>query len=267
MSSSRRHASNGFTLLEVLIVLAIVALLMGGVTVGLRALLSTQLRSGASRTAAAMRAAFQRAMLTGKTLRLAIDLDKGKLWLEVSDRSVALRGGAEQQVTTDEHEAESGEPAPAPKAPGLMPFGMGGGSEEGGDEELPSGIDVKQLLAQHERDLEPVRRAKALFKPFKAAGVGRVTLRGGVSIEAVVTPRLEDPVTKGMAYVYFFPRGHAESAIIVLRDRGEGHYSVLMRPLTGRAEIFPCRLRMPKDFGQAQPGELPDRRAVCERDS
>jgi hypothetical protein len=54
---------------------------------------------------------------------------------------------------------------------------------------------------------------------------------------------------KGVAYVYFFPQGTAEPAIIHFVDDDEAFYSVVLRPLTGDAKVYPCMYRIPPDFG------------------
>jgi general secretion pathway protein H len=63
-----------------------------------------------------------------------------------------------------------------------------------------------------------------------------------------MTARLSEPVEKGTAYIYFFPQGHAEPAIVHFVDRSEDYYSIVLHPLTGQARIYPCEYKIPKDF-------------------
>ena len=77
---ARRAA--GFTLIELMFVVAIIGGLLVASTFGLRMVLRTDLRSAASKSGSAMRFAFDQAMMTGSYLRLAIDLERGELWLE-----------------------------------------------------------------------------------------------------------------------------------------------------------------------------------------
>src|SRR5689334_3547674 len=90
----------GFTLIEVMVVLGIIALLMGGVVVGMRSLAKTDLRQTASQMAGSIRYLFDRARSSGKYYRLVIDLDAGRYWAEQSDNRFYLvrekRGGAQQ---------------------------------------------------------------------------------------------------------------------------------------------------------------------------
>ena len=58
-------------------------------------------------------------------------------------------------------------------------------------------------------------------------------------IRSVYTPRLTDPLTSGRAYVYFFPLGQTEPAIITMSDDGgPPTYSLVVHPITGRVRIY-----------------------------
>ena len=52
----------------------------------------------------------------------------------------------------------------------------------------------------------------------------------------LLTPRQQEPYSKGRAYLYFFPDGDTENAIIRLND-GDSWYSLVVHPLTGRVEV------------------------------
>lgn len=233
----------GFTLVEVMIVIAIVGLMLAVGTYTVRNLTRANLREAAGSTSAAMRYAFDRSLMTGMYLRLAIDMEKGRLWLEASKDRVSLRSGREQHAT-DKDEGEEEEPE-APKGPKL-PFGLGAGGEEG--DEAP--FDVQALIKGYERQMKPIKPRKARFNKLRAIGAKTIKLKGKIFVGAVMTPRHEEPVEKGMAYVYFFPQGHAEPAIIHLMNSANEYYSVVMHPLTGQARIYNCRYRLPEEFGQ-----------------
>src|SRR5215470_4116404 len=85
-----RARRRGFTLIEIMVVLAIVALFMTGVIVSARSLVKTDLRSASSQMASGIRYLFDRARSTGKYYRLVIDLDAGRYWAEVSDDSFLM---------------------------------------------------------------------------------------------------------------------------------------------------------------------------------
>src|SRR4051812_30377968 len=80
-----RGRQSGFTLIEIIVVLAIVGLIMGMGVRGLRSLSRSDLRASATHLSGAMRFLFDRASTTGKTHRLVLDLEGGRYWAEVTD--------------------------------------------------------------------------------------------------------------------------------------------------------------------------------------
>ena len=262
-SASRvRDVASGFTLIELMLVLAIATLLVGGSVYGIRSISKTKLRTSTARLGGAMRYAFNQSLINGRYLRLAIDLDEGKFWLEQSDRRISLRSGRKQHATYEHEEGEQereGEDDAPPAGGVLGALGIGGsgaaGNQEDAEEEdgNPLGVDVKALTEAHERDQKPPKRARALFTRVKLGSAKRgVTLEGDLRIAYVMTSRLKEPADAGIAFVYFFPQGHAEPAVVILSN-GDGpdadYYSVVLHPLTGETRVYSCRYRIPKDFG------------------
>jgi general secretion pathway protein H len=224
----RRTHSGGFTLIELLLVLAIVALLAGLSIRGLRSLARSDLRASVSHLSGAMRYLFDRASTTGKYHRLVIDLDQGKYWAEISDDQFYLPRApetessqkklAELEAKLDEKEASQKELA-----------------EAAGD------IDMSKVLPM---DFRPKR---ARFAAFKETTLKPVKMKN-TTIMDVFTPRVADPVTKGRAYIYFFPLGQTEPAIVHLSDpSGETIYSLVVHPVTGRVRIVNSYVQPPLD--------------------
>jgi prepilin-type N-terminal cleavage/methylation domain-containing protein len=73
----------GFTLIEIMVVFAIVALLSVGATQGFRSLRKADLREATTQLSGAMRYLFDRASTTGKIHRLVIDMETSSYWAEV----------------------------------------------------------------------------------------------------------------------------------------------------------------------------------------
>src|SRR5512134_3587357 len=86
------RSGRGFTLIEVMVGVAILMLAIGGVTLSMRAFAKSELRSSAFRVAGAMRYLFGRARSSGKTYRLVFDLDEGKIWAERAEGLVLFKG-------------------------------------------------------------------------------------------------------------------------------------------------------------------------------
>ncbi len=272
--------------MELMVVVAIIGLLILGTTLAFNNILKSNLRSAASRTASSMRYAFDRAMMTGRYIRLAMDLEKGEIWLEGSEDRVALKiGKAHAEDEEDEEKegsSEKSKPAKKKKAksnPMLSFFGLGGGDEEDSAEDADAqesmiAEDMQALVKDWEEDQAPVGSAKPQFtvlKDWRMKKKKKITFNAKVSIVDVTTPRTVEPVEEGRAYVYFFPQGHSEPAIVHFVDRKKGeepddddqYYSVVLHPLTGEAKVYPCFYEIPSDFGASDDKKERPKHGVC----
>jgi len=66
----------------------------------------------------------------------------------------------------------------------------------------------------------------------------------GIRISAVETQSSQEPKTSGLAYVYYWPTGLSDAAIIRLVDRTNKNLSIVIQPLTGRAEFFEQEIKI-----------------------
>jgi general secretion pathway protein H len=224
----RRAPQGGFTLLEIMIVLVIVGLISGMSIRGLRSLAKSDLRGSTSRMSGAIRYLFDRASTTGKYHRLVIDVDEGRYWAEVSDdrfyipREPETEGSvkklAELEAKLDEKDRQRKEMA-----------------------EAAGGFDTSKILAQ---DFRPKR---VRFGAFKETTLKAVRMKN-TKVMDVFTPRLTEPVIHGRAYIYFFPLGQTEPAIVHLSDPTEQTvYSLVVHPITGRVRIYNEYIKPPLD--------------------
>jgi general secretion pathway protein H len=94
----------------------------------------------------------------------------------------------------------------------------------------------------------PPKPKRAKFQTFKDTTLPQVKL-GHAQLFDVFTPRQREPYRKGRAYLYFFPDGHTERAIVRLHD-GDDFYSLVVHPLTGRVEVMSGKVDIPRDFGE-----------------
>src|SRR5215467_13217858 len=102
----RRAGARGFTLIELMMTLVIVALITGGAVRGFRSLAKSDLRAGTAHLSGAIRYLFDRASTTGKYHRLVIDLNEGRYWAEVSDDKFYVPREAESAVDRRRREEE-----------------------------------------------------------------------------------------------------------------------------------------------------------------
>lgn len=213
-----------------MVVIAIVGLLMGATVYGFRAVAKSELRGNASKLAGAIRYCFDRAITTGSYYRIVLDLDGNKYWAERSDERMYLTRGKENAPGRGQAFDEAARQAEL-------------------DEEDKRADETFRSLGTSGTVLDPPPKPKrAKFQTFKDAALPQVKL-GRVRLYDVLTPRQREAYTKGRAYLYFFPDGHTENAIVRLND-GDDWYSLRVHPLSGRVEVRAEKIEMRSDFGE-----------------
>jgi general secretion pathway protein H len=212
--TTRRASQSGLTLIEIIVVMTIIALVSGVAIAGSMQLPSARLRRSATMIASAIKVAYTRATATSRDLRLVMDLDKEKIWLEESDIPMLVQSAG--RVAT-------------------------GGSEAITEAE-------KEALSEGEKIVKGPPIAKPRFSPIDAYGFGDVesgkggkSLQRGIKFRAVQTTHDDAPRTSGRAYLYFWPGGRTELASIEMRigdsDEMAHTLTVLVSPLTGKVAV------------------------------
>jgi general secretion pathway protein H len=228
MGVRRRIDQRGLTLVELLIVIALIAVLGGTVLMGPGLLEGSRLKSAASLIVSGVRLGLARASTTGRPTRLAFDLDNGKLTLEEADSSVLLR----------EHTKDASSGAAA-------------------------ATDLeKKAQAESERILQGPHAPRATFRAVPGfnsspdeSGPAR-SLGNGVQFISVQTEHDDEPRSSGRAYLYFFPGGSTERASVQLKRKGDdGGLTVSISGLTGRAKIERGRVELPPPRSDGEPSE------------
>lgn len=202
------------TLIEVLIVLALIALIMSAVMIGSGQMASSRLRHSSTMITGAVRVGFSRATGSSKTVRLVMDFGESAIWLEEGDQPHLVQskdttgtGGAaaatEAERTAQE---ESGRIVKGPTAP----------------KTAFREIDAMGMVAS-----EPGKGHKAL---------GR-----GIRFRQVQTAHDAEPRKEGRAYLYFWPGGQTERAAIQLKvgesDDEKNAMTLIVAPLTGKITV------------------------------
>jgi general secretion pathway protein H len=194
--SRKCRTARGFTLIELLIVLAVIALASAAAVPALAAITGANARKAAGELAGSMRALVDVSGLRNATCRLAIDVDKSAWWAEC--------------------------------APGRA--GIARDADRASDPELEERFP-------DEKDAE-VRRllARTKFGKLEDRLVKKRELPGSTRFGPVEVEGRRDAVAEGVAYVYFFPGGQAQRAVVPIVD-GSNRYTVVLEPFTGRARV------------------------------
>lgn len=179
----------GFTLIEVLIVVAIMATLVGLGATLFSGTFRVQIKKESSHLISVVRFAYNEAITKGVPYRLVFDVTEQAYWLEAGSE-----GDQAPPSTTNGEEEE--------KTP----------SEEALPPPPPYSIDDDVV--------KKVKLGKEVF------------------IRDVATSHDEKEVTEGLAYLYFFPTGLTEQAVIHLsNEEKSSNYSILVNPLTAKCRV------------------------------
>lgn len=223
---TRLRTTHGMTVVELIVVMAIVASIMGAAVWGLASMGSNDVRGEAMRLSSVIKYAYSNAGINNTRYRLVIDVSTGEYWTEITD----------EPVVTQRELAEEGDEA----------FLTDEARELGErrDEE-------DDLFDEDEADPFGMNR-KVTFERVQDGVVEPRTLREGVRFARVHTVHSDEPIEEGRAFVSFFPNGFQEQVMIVLADEGGATFTLITEPMTGRVRLYSDDMEVPEDFGQPE---------------
>jgi general secretion pathway protein H len=228
----RRRWQRGVTLVEVLIVLAIVTLISGVAMLGSGVADGARLRRSSVMIASAVRVAYGHANATGKVVRLVFNFDQRTVNIEESSSQLWLakneRTGGAQAATAEEHKA----------------------------------------LDEADAILHGPRAPRPSFRPVKAfgftgeKGVPGKTLETNIRFLQIETSHQDDVLKNDQAYLYFWPGGQTERASIQLSVGGSirdsDAVSIVISPLTGKADLKKGHVSMPRPRDDVEASDRSD---------
>jgi general secretion pathway protein H len=226
----RRATRRGLSLIEIMVVLAIMAIFVGVAVAGSMQLPSERLHRSTTMIISAIKVAYTRSTATSRDIRLVMDLDQKKIWLEESDapmlaqaKDKSATGGAdpmnqlEQAAIAEGTRIMKGPPIPKPRFHAIEAYGFG--------------------------DTE--------------SGKGGKPLQRDITFRSVQTTHDDAPRKSGRTYLYFWPGGRTERAAIQLRigeSEEDGRtMTLLVSPLTGKVTVKggAAELVVPTDDAQS----------------
>ncbi|MGA9521434.1 MAG: prepilin-type N-terminal cleavage/methylation domain-containing protein [Myxococcaceae bacterium] len=233
-----RSAERGLTLIEITIALAVVAVLFAAVISGVGALTGAKAKESASKLASTIRAIYDTAALSGRTCRLVFQLPdprdeeaSTKYWAECAEGALTSSRDRDEELReareAAEEEAENA-------ARGINK------NREQRDFNMADDPTLDDYLSQEQRRIE--NRAK--YSSFTTEELEPREIPAAVRL-SIWTRMQKDPVDSGIAYLYFFPQGYTERAMVFV-TQGPNEWTIKVSPLTGKAEIVPELLEVPK---------------------
>jgi general secretion pathway protein H len=218
MPAGGRKRARGFSLVEVLLVVALMAIMSAIVIGGSGMLSGTRMRSAGALIMSSIRMAITRSNSIGRPVRIVFDLEAGRLMMEET-RGRMLR------VSTEKEGAKAGAEA---------------------------ATEAEQQAAEYARGIVQGPKAPlATFTPVAAFGadgedaaLGR-ELGTDIRFVQVQTEHDSEPRVEGRAYLYFWPGGGTERAAIQITRSGDVRgLTVLVNALTGRARLERGRVEL-----------------------
>lgn len=259
LDRARRAARRGMTLIEIMIVMVLVAIVMGGVVAGTGQLGMSRLKHTATAITGATRVAFTRATATSKSMRLVFDIDQSTMWLEEGDAPMLVQkkdassaGGADPATAAERQAIAEGQTIVQGPKMARPHFHQVNG--------ISVTADSPPRQAATPAADTPAPAGSASAAP-PSASKGPIALPGGVTFREIQTAHDDAPRTSGRAYLYFWPGGQTERASIQIRKGTSTDDSdtltLVVSPLTGKVTVKngPVALTMPTDDKEASERE------------
>ena len=238
----------GMTILEMMIVLAIIGAGLFLLRSGFRMLTKADLVENSTELAAMLKRTGQLAIEKGEMHRVLIDMDHQIYAVEVCEGSHTLQRN--EDVRPDEEKIKRADEKGKDRLRD-MPADVMAGDPEGATKQALSiaGHHIADRMChviddpgaeQLQQTVEAKERAKALGK---TNGWQRELYAGkGVKFKEIWVQHKDDSTTKGQVAIYFFPNGSSEKAVIEMTD-GSETFTVTVAGLSGRIELKDGALR------------------------
>ena len=237
-----RSAPRGLTLIELVVALAIIAVLFGAVATSLGAITGSRAKAAAGELGGVIRSLYDTAALKGRTCRLVFQLpDKDakedqagdvRYWAECAEGHVTTSRDRDQALEDANHAAELAARDQKEEASHSLRLSKSSGSS---DEPLSTEEQAAQEKAKVEKR---TRFSQYTSEEIAPRGLSGVTIK-------VWTQHQRDPVTSGLAYLYFFPQGYTEKAYVYF-EQGKNVWTITVAPLTGKTTIVSRELKVPR---------------------
>lgn len=223
------HRASGFTLVEMTITVAILALAAAVVIPAVSNITRAELRATSSKVAGLIRSTYDAACLEGQIHRLTFDFEKSRI--EVTATSQVLAFEPDSNVLAEAAKMDASTSAFNDLAQALSAE-IAEQRAEAGDESEPSAVGalfgINSLAGMG---------GMADEEAF-GEGAGALDLAEGVHLLDVWVQGMDEPQNEGKAYLYFFPHGYTQEALIHIEDDGGRVFTVKVAALTAKTAIL-----------------------------
>jgi prepilin-type N-terminal cleavage/methylation domain-containing protein len=238
----KTRAHRGMTVLELMIVLAIIGGAVVLVRSGFRLLTKADLVENATELSALMKRTGQLAIEHGEMHRLVIDMETQLYSVEKCEGATAI---VRNEAVKDDPEAkkralERGKD----RMLGLPPDALAAGDPDEATRRATalSGHHIADKTCSPASDaVSGAAKGKVDLASGKSVGgdagwTRKLSVGKGIKFKEIWVQHRDESVTKGQVAIYFFPAGSSEKAVVEITD-GSEVFSVLVNGLTGAVEL------------------------------
>jgi|SRR5690349_8856266 general secretion pathway protein H len=239
-----RRAHRGFTIIELMVAMAVAALLFAAMIFGLGALTGARARKAMGELGGAARSLYDTAALTGNTCRLVFLLPRDDS-AEFAYRAECANGPVTSSMDRDQEIRDATKAAVEAYKKGNR------GSRSAPDPRTATssagtygayGSTGSTLLDVLDSEKARVEKAAA----FSAFSTPEIQPRKMTGVRVSVwTSHQRTKIDTGLAYLYFFPQGYTERAQVTVRQ-GKNVWTLLVSPITGKTSIVDGEPEIPK---------------------
>lgn len=239
---SKDQTRSGFTLIEVILVISIMAIAYAVAMPNVRLLSGSSVAVKLGSLAGDIRSAFDLSVLSGKPHRIAFEMGTGRYWLEAATRKQIFL--SDEKIDQDPTAEELADQMQAYKTK-FEEYELLAGTEVYNPKTEKS-IKPSSPLLQAKAALAPDSWSKVEDQEWSTRSLGPELLILDFQTERHNDKqKLEDLNPKAVQYLYFFPNGHVERALIHIGYQGandqpdpdEKPYTLMTLPSEGTATV------------------------------
>jgi general secretion pathway protein H len=242
MRFAGQNKQSGFSLLEIIIVISLIAVVYSVALPNLGVQTATEASTKLSLVSVDIRGAFDMAVLNRKPYRLVFMMTTGEYWLETTDRTDFYLG--DEDIDRDFTEIEEKEAIDYFDEDFERYVELAGSEipDSDNDRVIPP---TSPLLAAREK-LKPVKWTPVETSEWYRRSIGPTFLFQDMQAEHHKSKQTFDVLgEEGRAMLYFFPQGYVERAYIHVAvrkneaevDETQPPYTITTNPYTGTANV------------------------------
>lgn len=230
--NTKAHFSSAFTLLEIIVALAVVGIIISVVVTRMDTMLEWDMKKASNRLASTIRYLYDKAALEGLYIRLVFDIEENTYWVEATTDQFSMSSAdadSKKKKTdkkTDKDKNSTGENVEEENM----------ATEKDSNIEKDQKADTKNDL--FETDVPKLKPHEPVFNQAEDFLLKPTKLPETVFLKDVYVEHEQGPIAGGKVMIHFFPNGYVEHAVVNLRDENDDmNYSLETNSVNGRVTI------------------------------